>query len=134
MQQEIAGLSELLTYFNNRGIHTCILYGYANSSRYIQSSDIDLAVTAKKPLSDSDLVTYYIKAVDLLRREVDLSDLRTAKGVFLKEILTTGEILLNKNSEFLGIKAIKMIDYQSDLAPSINSMLKRRLKLAINGK
>ena len=33
------------------------------------------------------LVKHYLKAVDYLHREVDLNDLRSAKGLLLKEIL-----------------------------------------------
>ena len=33
------------------------------------------------------LVKHYLKAVDYLHREVDLSDLQLAKGLLLKEIL-----------------------------------------------
>lgn len=79
MKQDISGLPKLLTYFENNGITVCIIYGSAASKRYISKCDIDL------------------------------SDLRTAKGFFLKEILTKGEILLNKDPEFLGKKAIEMM-------------------------
>ena len=134
MKQDIPGLSELLTYFENNGITVCILYGSAASERYITKSDIDLSIAADEPLQPETLVKHYLKAVDCLHREVDLSDLRSAKGLFLKEILTKGEILLNKDPEFLGKKAIEMMDYQSDLAPAVNSMLKARLEEVLNGK
>jgi len=127
-------LPELLTYFIDSGIHTCILYGSAAAGKITSSSDIDLAIAADETLSPGDLVKQYLKAVECLHREVDLSDLRAAKGVFLKEILTEGEVLINENPDFLGAKAVEMMDYQTDLAPSVNAMLKRRLEQAIDGK
>jgi predicted nucleotidyltransferase len=134
MAQDIPGLPELLTYFENNGITVCILYGSAASERHISKSDIDLSIAADEPLKPETLVTHYVKAVDFLHREVDLSDLRAAKGLFLKEILTKGEVLLNRDPEFLGKKAIEMMDYQTDLAPAVNSMLKARLEAVLNEK
>ncbi len=127
-------MQELLAYLESSGITICILYGSAVSKRNIPKSDIDLSIAAGEPLRPEARVKHYLKAVDCLHKEVDLSDLRSAKGLFLKEILTKGEILLNKDPEFLGKKAIEMMDYQSDLAPAVNSMLKARLEAVLNGK
>lgn len=134
MFQEIPGLEELVSYFAKNGIQTCILYGSAGSSRFSEKSDIDLAVAAENRLSAEDLVRYYLKSQEILHREVDIKDLHTAQGVLLKEILTTGDILINKDHAFLGAKAIEMIDFQTDLAPQVNSMLKTRLEKAAYGK
>ena len=134
MFQEIPGLEELVSYFAKNGIQTCILYGSAGSSRFSEKSDIDLAVAAENRLSYDDLVRYYLKAVELLQREVDIKDLRTVQGVLLKEILTTGKILINKDHTFLGTKAVEMMDFQTDLAPQVNAMLKTRLEKAAYGK
>ena len=134
MKHDIPGMQELLAYLESNGITVCILYGSAVSKRNIPKSDIDLSIAADEPLPLEARVKHYLKAVDCLHKEVDLSDLRSAKGLFLKEILTKGEILLNKDPEFLGKKAIEMMDYQSDLAPAVNSMLKARLEAVLNGK
>jgi predicted nucleotidyltransferase len=134
MSVNIPGLKELLRYFTKSGIHTCILYGSAGTDRFTLNSDIDLAIASTEPMLSTDLVQHYLKAVDCLHREVDIKDLRQAKGIFLKEILTSGEILLNEDHEFLGEKAIEMMDFQADLAPGINEMLKKRLERAVYGK
>lgn len=134
MNGQIPGIRELICYLEDTGITTCILYGSAASNRIRAESDIDIAIAGNAPLTPEKLLNCYLKAVELLKREVDISDLRLAHGLFMKEILTGGEILLNKDPVFLGRKAIEMMDYQTDLAPGVNAMLKKRLELAIRGK
>jgi predicted nucleotidyltransferase len=134
MRADIPGLEEFITYLRSQGIRTCILYGSAAAEGLRADSDIDIAVAATVPLSAFELKDHYLKAVNFLGREVDLRDLRRARGLYLKEIMTKGEILLNEDPEFLGSKAIEMMDYQSSLAPGINAMLKRRLERTLDGK
>jgi predicted nucleotidyltransferase len=134
MIQKIPGLDEVIEYFTKNGIQTCILYGSAGSSRFSENSDIDIAIAAENQLPAEDLVRYYLKAMEVLHREVDIKDLRSADGVLLKEILTTGKILINDDHKFLGAKAVEMMDFQTDLAPQINAMLKARLEKAVYGK
>lgn len=134
MKREIPGLDEVIRYFEKNGIKTCIIYGSGGTDRAGAMSDIDLAVAADAPLSSETLVRHYLNTVDLLHREVDLVDLGKAKGLILKEILTKGDILINKDPQLLGDKAIEMMDYQSDLAPGVNRMLKQRLSRSLYGK
>jgi predicted nucleotidyltransferase len=134
MKREVSGLDEVIHYFNSSGIRTCILYGSAGTGSAGSRSDIDLAIAGEAPLSSETLIRHYLNAVDLLHREVDLVDLRNAKGLILKEILTKGDILINNDPEFLARKAMEMMDYQSDLAPGVNEMLKKRLERALYGK
>jgi len=130
-REELPGLGEFLEYLKNEGVLTCILYGSAAADRLRSDSDIDLAIAAAGELSADALTRHYLKATSLLKREVDLRDLRRAKGLYLKEILTKGEILLNEDPQILGGKAVEMMDYQTDLAPQVNAireeLLERRL-------
>lgn len=61
-------------------------------------------------------------------------DLRRAKGLYLKEILSKGTILLNEDPELLGAKAIEMMVYQSNLAPQINAIRKKQLERIFDEK
>ncbi|MFW5727280.1 MAG: type VII toxin-antitoxin system MntA family adenylyltransferase antitoxin [Spirochaetia bacterium] len=131
MKAEIPGLHELLAYFKGEGVHTCLLYGSAAAGRLRSGSDIDLAIAAETELTPETLSRYYLQASSLLQREVDLRDLRRAKGLYLKEILTKGKILLNDNPQFLGNKSIEMMDYQTDLAPQINAIRRRQLERSL---
>jgi predicted nucleotidyltransferase len=134
MRGDIPGLEQLIDYLRSQGIRTCLLYGSAAAAELRADSDIDLAVAADAPLSAEKLKDHYLQAVSLLHREVDLRDLHRARGLYLKEVLTKGEILLNEDPEFLGNKAIEMMDYQSNLAPGVNALLKRRLERSLDGK
>jgi uncharacterized protein len=131
MNEAIPGLSGLLEYFRKEGLRLCILYGSAAAGSLRSDSDIDLAIAGDGILGAEELSRYYLKAVSLLHREVDLRDLRRAKGLYLKEVLTRGNILLNEDPQFFGNKAIEMMDYQTDLAPQINrirlQLLQRKL-------
>ncbi|MFW6207417.1 MAG: type VII toxin-antitoxin system MntA family adenylyltransferase antitoxin [Spirochaetota bacterium] len=131
MKAEIPGLHELLAYLKGEGVHTCLLYGSAAAGRLRSGSDIDLAIAAETELTPETLSRYYLQASSLLQREVDLRDLRRAKGLYLKEILTKGKILLNDNPQFLGNKSIEMMDYQTDLAPQINAIRRRQLERSL---
>ncbi len=131
MKAEIPGLYELLDYFKREGIHTCILYGSAAAGRLRAGSDIDLAIAAETELSPETLTRHYLQATSLLKREVDLRDLRRAKGLYLTEVLTKGKILLNDNPQFLGNKSIEMMDYQTDLAPQITAIRRRQLERSL---
>ncbi len=134
MMGDIQGLTELIDYFRREGIKSCILYGSAAGGRLRSDSDIDLAIAADGELAVETLTRHYLKATSLLQRDVDLRDLRRAKGLYLKEILTKGTILLNEDPQFLGTKAIEMMDYQSDLAPQINMIRKKQLEWLLNEK
>ena len=127
----MTGLNELLQYFKGAGVHTCILYGSAAAGRLRFGSDIDLAIAAETELAPETLSRYYLQASSLLQREVDLRDLRRAKGLYLKEVLTKGKILLNDNPQFLGNKSIEMMDYQTDLAPQINAIRRQQLERSL---
>ena len=130
----IPGIAELITHLKEKEIKVCILYGSAAADRLRTDSDIDIAVAADNELSPEQLKMLYLEATSLLGREVDLRDLRKAHGLFLKEILTRGTILLNMDPQFLGNKAIEMMDYQTDLAPHINSIRTQQLQRILNAK
>lgn len=126
-----SGLSELIDYFRSEGLCTCVLYGSAAAGSIRSDSDIDLAIAGAGLLGAEELSRYYLKALSLLHQEVDLRDLRRARRLYLKEILTKGRILLNEDPIFLGNKTIEMMDCQTDLAPQINrirlQLLQRKL-------
>ena len=134
MEEEIAGLTELVEYLRSEGVRSCILYGSAASGRLRPDSDIDLAVAADELISPVTLAQHYSKATALLHRDVDLRDLRRAKGLYLKELLTKGRLLLNEDPQFLGNKAIEMMDYQTDLAPQVNAIREQQLKRMLHEK
>ncbi|HKK65663.1 MAG TPA: nucleotidyltransferase domain-containing protein [Clostridia bacterium] len=134
MREEIPGLQELLEYFKSEGVHTCILYGSAAAGRRRSDSDIDLAIAADSEFSPETLTRHYLKATSLLKSEVDLRDLRRAKGLYLKEVLTKGKILLSGDPQFLGNKAIEMMDYQTDLAPQVNAIRREQLERSLYEK
>ena len=134
MSEEIAGLAELLEYFRSEGVTSCILYGSGAHGRLRADSDIDLAIAADTVLDTETLTRHYVKANTLLRRNIDLRDLRRARGLYLKEVLTKGKILLNNDPPFLGNKAIEMMDYQTDLAPQVNAIRQKQLERMLDEK
>ncbi len=133
LHEHIPHLYELIELLKERGLHTCILYGSAASGRMRSGSDIDLAVAGREPLAAEYLARLNTEISTLLGREVDIHDLRRARAVYLKEILMKGEILLNEEPDFLGEKAIEMMDYQSSLAAGVDAMLKRRIVRCFDG-
>jgi len=94
----------------------------------LTTSDLDFAVSGPDLLGAEQLSEINSMACSLFHREIDLVDLRTAHGIFLKEILTGSQNILCEDRDFLGKKAIEMMDFQTDLAPGINRMLLERLQ------
>ena len=128
MEENIPGLNDLVDYFRSEGVKSCILYGSAAGGRLRTDSDIDLSTVAETDLSTAALPRHFLKADSLLKRSIDLRDLRRAKGLYLKEILTRGRILINDDPQFLGNKAIEMMDYQTDIAPQVNAIREQQLE------
>ena len=128
-------IHRLVEDFVQKGVSTIILYGSAATDKTGGlKSDVDLAVAGEELLTPEELSDMYLSASSIVQREVDIVDLRRAKGFFLKEILTKGEIILNEDPGFLASRAEEMMDYQTNLAPGVEAMLRQRLARSLHAE
>jgi len=58
-------------------------------------------------------------------REVQVRDLARAQGLFLKQVLTTGTILLSRDSAVYGDLIVRMLAFTADMLPNVRSIRRR---------
>ena len=105
-----------------------VLYGSFAKGTQKHTSDIDLGVAADNKLSVETLVEIQTALSNETSKEIDLIDLKSATGVVFKEALTTGKIILNKDSSlFAGILS-RMLFEQADFEPLRNRVLEANRK------
>lgn len=114
-----------------RGLHTVIVYGSAARGRLRtggeMASDIDIAVAGDEPLTLDRRLDLSARLAVAMHRDVDLVDLNTAHGLFLREILTTGRFLRKERPEFVAGKMIEMYDDELFLVPQLRRARRDRI-------
>lgn len=103
-----------------------IIYGSAANGNMNPQSDLDLAIALEEELSlekNSELSSELSLSLGF---EIDLSDLRQAKGFFLKEILCHGMVIIKKNPERYAELIKKMWFWQADEAPLIRRIMQSK--------
>ncbi|MBN4050987.1 nucleotidyltransferase domain-containing protein [bacterium AH-315-G05] len=70
-----------------------IIYGSSVTDNFREDSDIDLAYYSKTKVDPFELFILKEELADILRREVDLIDLKMASTVFKAQVVGTGEII-----------------------------------------
>ena len=127
--QRVGGrLIELLTSELERfpEIELAILYGSRAGDTARADSDLDLAVAkdAREQLPPELLVDLSLAASRATGVEVQVRDLARADGLFLKQVLTTGRLLLCRRSAVRAELIIRMLDFDADMLPNIR-MIRR---------
>ena len=112
-------------------LYTIIIYGSAVRGRLRRGgdyrSDLDIAVAASDALSLPCRISLAAELERLSGLDVDLVDLHSVHGGFLKEILIGGEAL-RRDREFIAQKYLEMYDHDLFLAPQLRAARERGLK------
>ena len=77
------------------------IYGSFAQGTETPTSDVDVAVAAKKLLLPDERVQLALELSTALGREVDLVDLRTERGIIASQVLTQGILLVKKDRDLL---------------------------------
>ena len=109
------------------------VFGSYASGKPTVNSDVDLSVAAYNKLSFTMLQELRQRLNDCLDRDIDLVDLNAVSGLILKEALTTGKVIINKDPELYSALMKKMLYNQADMMPYYNRILKERREEFING-
>lgn len=110
------------------------LVGSFGTPRFTKDSDLDLAVYFAESV-DWDLKLILKEQLEnLVSRDVDLVDLRTADPIFARQILENGRLLFSKNNHLLMEWKIKSLSLYIDLKMGRSEIEKNLLKRTkING-
>lgn len=109
-----------------------ILFGSVINNRLTGESDIDIAISASRPLGHDKLVEVLLDCEKALKRRVDIIDLQTVTGHILQQILCSGNVFLKKSSPILAELIKKMWYNQADMMPYTNMMMKKQVEKFIN--
>ena len=77
-------------------IELLILFGSFANDTATKESDIDIAYLAKEALTDAERWELAQSLAVLMRRDIDLVDMRTISDVFRFEIITHGNIVFQQ--------------------------------------
>lgn len=131
----ISALTQILAEPQFAAINLAILYGSAVRDTLRRDSDIDLAVCAgpRTPLDDDTLLDLVRSCETVTGRETQLRDLSRARGVFLKEVLTTGVVIHQTDPRVRGELIITMLDFVEDLLPIVRTIRSRKRERYLAG-
>lgn len=125
--------SKLQDYFAHQdSIDAVILYGSFAKGNFNEYSDIDLVVHSKESLDFDSLATMQVELSLLCGREIDISDLSKAEGVFLHQVMTTGERIKFDHAVFHKY-LMKALYFYEDFLPIIRACRAKKIKRFVNG-
>ena len=98
----------------DRDLKLAILFGSFGTLKEKSASDLDIAIAMDKAMSPEIKLEKMTMIEHIVKRSVDLIDLQTASGTVLKESLTTGRMILNRDSDLLARIHVRMISDEED--------------------
>lgn len=121
------------TLLKHKYLHTAFLMGSMGEGRARPDSDIDLAVSAGRPLTTEERIHLTQALATCTHRPVDLIDLETAHGLILKQALRQGKPLITSRPSTLERLLKRMIYEQEDLNPQIQQAKLDRVEAFTHG-
>jgi predicted nucleotidyltransferase len=107
-------------------IQIAIVYGSAAQDRLRPDSDVDIAVAGHSTLSPERLVEISHLLGRAVRREIDIIDLRSTKGLVFYEAMTKGVVVLVRDKTLMAELMKETVYYAADFLPAVQSMLEKR--------
>lgn len=117
----------------NQDIELCIVFGSIAAGRAVPDSDLDIAVAGKQPLTGArclELIETFSAATG---RAIDLVDLMAATGLILKQALSTGVVVQNRDKNLYAYLISRMHFNQADMMPYYERTLRERRRRFLNG-
>ena len=125
--------AKLVEYFGNKPeIDSAILFGSLAKNKFHEHSDIDIAVHSQDALSYDSLAKMQVELSLLCKREIDIADLSKAEGLFLHQIMTTGE-RIKFNHDVFHKYIMKALYFYEDFLPIQRACRAERIKRFVNG-
>ena len=102
------------------------MYGSAATGDLRFESDVDVAVLDPNPLDAKRKIELIERLATATGRPVDLVDLRTAGTVLLREILTRGRVVLERDREDRMSLIMRMLIEVEDFLPIVERERRER--------
>ena len=105
-------------------VQLAILYGSVARDAHRRDSDVDLAIAAdsRATLREDILLDISLECSRATARDVQVRDLARAQGLFLKQVLTTGRIILSRDAPIYGELIVRMLAFVTDMLPAIRKI------------
>ena len=113
-------------------IRLAILFGSAASGELTSDSDIDIALAGLSPLTAYQKIKIIGKLSLVLHRPIDLVDLNASPMPILSSILSSGQLLLNRDPELYAKFIRRLWNWNADMATNHQTLLKRRRSKAFS--
>jgi predicted nucleotidyltransferase len=104
------------------------IYGSMSKGEGRSDSDVDIAILTDKPLRVQDVILIKAKLERMLKRDVDLLDLRRASTEMAYQVTTDGICILGEESEKTGLFDVAISSMYFDLELSRRDIVKDVLK------
>lgn len=116
-------------------VNLAILYGSAARGTMHPGSDVDLAVAAdpRRRLDPEVLIDISLACGDAVGREVQVRDLARAEGIYLKQVLTEGNVIVERDSTVRAELIIRMLDFVEDMLPNVRMARRANTERFIRG-
>ena len=125
--------SKLTEYFSQKSdIDTVLLFGSFAKGTYNEHSDIDIAIHSSESLEYETLAKIQTELSLLCKREIDLTDLSKAEGIFLYQIMTTGIKIKIKATVFVKYLT-EALCFKEDFLPVIEYSRREKIRRFVNG-
>jgi uncharacterized protein len=114
-------------------VQLCMVFGSAASAKMSAKSDLDVAVAAARPLS-SEMRLKLIEALSTaVNREIDLVDLRAVSGPIMRQALSKGTVVQNRDKTLYASLISRMLLDQADVMPYYERTLRERRERFFHG-
>lgn len=124
---------KLTEYFSQKAdIDTVLLFGSFAKGTYNEHSDIDIAIHSSESLNYEALAKIQTELSLLCKREIDLTDLSKAEGIFLYQIMTSGVKIKIKATVFVKYLT-KALCFKEDFLPVIEYSHREKIRRFVNG-
>ena len=124
---------KLTEYFSQKAdIDTVLLFGSFAKGTYNEHSDIDIAIHSSESLDYEALAKIQTELSLLCKREIDLTDLSKAEGIFLYQIMTSGVKIKIKATVFVKYLT-KALCFKEDFLPVIEYSHREKIRRFVNG-
>lgn len=117
-------------------VSLAILYGSAARGTMRAGSDVDLAVAVhpRRRLDTEVLIDISLACGDAVGREVQVRDLARAEGIYLKQVLTEGNVIVERDSTVRAELIIRMLDFVEDMLPNVRMARRANTERFIRGE
>jgi len=127
----IRSINESLSLFPD--ISIAVLFGSAVTNRMRADSDVDIAIAGESALSWDRIQEIRIAIGKVLRREIDIVDLQTSKGLIFYEALTKGTIVFSRNRRLMAKMMTEAVYFGEDFLPLMKRALENKARKFIYG-